>query len=146
MEYIEDNGELPSEHDPRSWNYRRIMVRPDLHMAGVLVRVCTVLVSAMLAFGILFWLLEFSLYASLWLSGLLCLAIMAFCGKRIAIWFVHVYQRFAPFRIRMKCRFEPSCTEYMIQSLEKYGLVRGAAKGIGRLCRCRPGHGGFDYP
>jgi putative membrane protein insertion efficiency factor len=45
------------------------------------------------------------------------------------------------------CRFEPSCSEYFILAVNKYGPVRGACKGVGRLCRCHPwGRGGWDPP
>ena len=45
------------------------------------------------------------------------------------------------------CRFEPSCSEYFIQAVHKYGPLRGACKGVGRICRCHPWHpGGFDPP
>ncbi len=45
------------------------------------------------------------------------------------------------------CRFEPSCSEYFIGAVRKYGAVRGACKGVGRLCRCHPwSAGGFDPP
>lgn len=45
------------------------------------------------------------------------------------------------------CRFEPSCSRYMIGALEKYGLFRGFAKGVARLLRCHPWHpGGYDPP
>jgi putative membrane protein insertion efficiency factor len=45
------------------------------------------------------------------------------------------------------CRFEPSCSEYFIGAVRKYGAVRGTCKGVGRLCRCHPwGAGGFDPP
>ena len=45
------------------------------------------------------------------------------------------------------CRFEPSCSEYFIQAVYKYGPLRGACKGVGRICRCNPWHaGGFDPP
>ena len=45
------------------------------------------------------------------------------------------------------CRFEPSCSEYFIQAVRKYGPVRGARKGIWRICRCNPwGRGGYDPP
>jgi len=45
------------------------------------------------------------------------------------------------------CRFTPSCSEYMILALRKYGPIRGAAKGIWRVCRCHPwNEGGFDPP
>ena len=45
------------------------------------------------------------------------------------------------------CRFEPSCSRYMIGAIEKYGLIRGVAKGLARVGRCHPWHpGGYDPP
>ena len=45
------------------------------------------------------------------------------------------------------CRFEPSCSEYFLQAVRKYGPVRGACKGVGRICRCNPWNpGGYDPP
>jgi putative membrane protein insertion efficiency factor len=46
-----------------------------------------------------------------------------------------------------QCRFVPSCSEYFIEAVEKYGAVRGAWKGICRIGRCHPFHpGGWDPP
>jgi putative membrane protein insertion efficiency factor len=45
------------------------------------------------------------------------------------------------------CRFQPSCSEYFILAVRKYGPLRGACKGVGRLCRCNPwGGSGYDPP
>ncbi len=45
------------------------------------------------------------------------------------------------------CRFTPSCSEYFIQAVRMYGPVRGASKGVWRICRCNPWHaGGYDPP
>lgn len=45
------------------------------------------------------------------------------------------------------CRFHPSCSEYFIQAVQKHGPLRGACKGVGRICRCHPWHpGGYDPP
>lgn len=45
------------------------------------------------------------------------------------------------------CRFEPSCSEYFIQAVHKYGPLRGTCKGVGRICRCNPWNpGGLDPP
>jgi uncharacterized protein len=45
------------------------------------------------------------------------------------------------------CRFEPSCSEYFIAAVHKYGPLRGACKGVGRICRCNPWNpGGLDPP
>ena len=43
------------------------------------------------------------------------------------------------------CRFYPTCSEYMLQAVEKYGAVRGIWKGLKRLAKCHPLHaGGVD--
>ena len=45
------------------------------------------------------------------------------------------------------CRYEPSCSNYFIQAVEKYGAVMGAWKGTLRIFRCHPVHpGGYDPP
>ena len=45
------------------------------------------------------------------------------------------------------CRYEPSCSNYFIQAVEKYGAVVGAWKGTLRIFRCHPFHpGGYDPP
>ena len=45
------------------------------------------------------------------------------------------------------CRFHPSCSEYFILAVRKYGPVRGACKGTWRICRCNPFNpGGYDPP
>lgn len=45
------------------------------------------------------------------------------------------------------CRFQPTCSQYMIEAIGKYGLFRGFAKGLMRLSRCHPWHpGGYDPP
>ncbi len=45
------------------------------------------------------------------------------------------------------CRFQPSCSEYMILAVRKYGPLRGAWRGTRRICRCHPWHpGGYDPP
>jgi putative membrane protein insertion efficiency factor len=45
------------------------------------------------------------------------------------------------------CKFHPSCSEYFVQAVQKYGAVRGSCKGIWRICRCNPFvRGGYDPP
>jgi putative membrane protein insertion efficiency factor len=43
------------------------------------------------------------------------------------------------------CRFKPTCSEYMIQAIKKYGLIKGGFVGIKRIIRCNPWNkGGYD--
>jgi putative membrane protein insertion efficiency factor len=45
------------------------------------------------------------------------------------------------------CKYHPSCSEYAIQALRKYGLFKGSALACWRVVRCNPfSHGGVDYP
>ncbi|MCC6484424.1 MAG: membrane protein insertion efficiency factor YidD [Armatimonadetes bacterium] len=55
-----------------------------------------------------------------------------------------VYQRLSAVTPKV-CRFQPSCSEYMAQAIEKYGVLVGFWMGLKRLLRCHPFHeGGFD--
>lgn len=71
---------------------------------------------------------------------------ISFFLKRGLIWLVHLYQNKASDKTRLKCVFEPSCSEYMILSIKKYGSLLGVLKGIRRLFRCHPPNGGVDMP
>jgi putative membrane protein insertion efficiency factor len=43
------------------------------------------------------------------------------------------------------CRFHPTCSEYMLEAVEKHGTLRGVWMGLRRLAKCHPFHaGGFD--
>jgi uncharacterized protein len=45
------------------------------------------------------------------------------------------------------CRFEPTCSRYMIEAVRKYGFIKGFGKGMARFFRCHPWHpGGYDPP
>lgn len=66
--------------------------------------------------------------------------------QNLIIKFVRCYQRTAPTSLRQSCRFTPSCSEYMILAVKKYGSIKGFFKGINRICRCHAPNGGEDYP
>jgi uncharacterized protein len=45
------------------------------------------------------------------------------------------------------CRFEPTCSRYMVESLRKYGVLKGLSRGLRRLSKCHPWNpGGYDPP
>ena len=58
--------------------------------------------------------------------------------KYILIYIVKLYQVTLGFFFRGNCRFRPSCSEYMIQAVKKYGFLSGLYKGIKRLFKCHP--------
>ncbi len=64
---------------------------------------------------------------------------------RAMIALVRTYQRTLSGLLGRQCRFEPTCSEYFIQAVQRRGALRGAAKGIWRICRCHPfSRGGYD--
>ena len=66
--------------------------------------------------------------------------------RRAAVFLIRVYQVALSPVVggRAACRFTPSCSEYTRIAIMRYGLVRGCALGLRRICRCRPG-GGYGY-
>lgn len=65
--------------------------------------------------------------------------------KILVLALLRAYQyALSPFLGR-RCRFFPSCSEYTVEAVQKYGAARGGWLGVKRLCRCHPWHpGGYD--
>jgi len=65
--------------------------------------------------------------------------------KTAAIALLKFYRKYLS-RLKLQCcRFYPSCSEYAIEAIEKYGLIRGGAKSLMRLLKCHPfSDGGYD--
>ena len=58
---------------------------------------------------------------------------------------IRAYQRFVSPLLPPSCRFTPSCSQYTLLAIEKFGLLRGGLMGTARLLRCHPfSKGGFD--
>jgi len=66
--------------------------------------------------------------------------------KKWIIKLIKLYQKKAPVKVRDACLFEPSCSNYMIMAILKYGTIKGLYKGIKRIMRCKYPNGGIDYP
>lgn len=145
MAELVNSYERGLEKDPASIHYKRINIRPSVNIGrAVLYCLLVLIISSAISLVLVFtW--GNILGAVLVGVGVTLLTFIIFI-KKIAIWCVKVYQHYAPDRVRDKCRFEPSCSQYMIISLEKYGFIRGLSRGIRRLKRCQPPNGGFDEP
>ena len=133
------------ENDPTSTAYQRVIVRPKIQWLKLILKtmiplaLASILAVAMHRFGI-------HLGIAIFIPAILFLGYCILNMKAAIICAVRLYQKFAPESIRRKCRFEPSCSEYMILAIEKYGLKKGLSKGIDRLKRCNINDGGFDMP
>lgn len=63
--------------------------------------------------------------------------------KKIIIYLIRAYQ-ITPLHSHSMCRFTPTCSEYMAEAIEEYGVIKGINLGIKRIIRCRP-DGGFGF-
>lgn len=67
--------------------------------------------------------------------------------KRLLIYMIKLYQCFLSPLKRPCCRYYPSCSQYAVLAIEKYGALRGSIKALLRLLRCNPlFRGGIDEP
>jgi putative membrane protein insertion efficiency factor len=65
--------------------------------------------------------------------------------RTLALLPLRFYKRFISPLLPPMCRFEPTCSVYTMQAVEKYGTLRGGWLGIRRLARCHPFNpGGWD--
>lgn len=67
-------------------------------------------------------------------------------GKKVLIWLVNVYRKYiSPMKVRPSCRFYPTCSQYALDALEKYGALKGGWLAMRRILKCHPFHpGGYD--
>jgi len=65
--------------------------------------------------------------------------------KQIFIFLIRVWQRTFSRVLPPSCRFEPSCSQYGVEALQKYGVFKGGWLTIKRIGRCHPFNpGGYD--
>ncbi len=68
--------------------------------------------------------------------------------KRLFIGIIKIYKKtISPILsyFGIKCKYYPTCSEYTMQAIEKYGIIKGCFLGIKRILKCNPfSKGGYD--
>lgn len=131
------------------------LYRPDIHFGkAAIITVTTIIITLLISWGITLFLAhqgvfeiekdgQLAVFLSIYWKAQLIVLLLTL--KYIFIWFIRIYQRYAKSETRLRCCYTPSCSEYAILALKKYGLIIGSIKAVKRLFRCSP-PGGIDYP
>jgi uncharacterized protein len=65
--------------------------------------------------------------------------------RRAAVLPIRLYQVGVSPLLGSRCKYYPSCSEYAVQAIRRFGILRGLVLAAWRLLRCNPwSHGGFD--
>jgi hypothetical protein len=65
--------------------------------------------------------------------------------KHVLIFFINFYRAYISPRYPASCRFIPTCSEYALEAVQKYGAIKGGWLAVKRILRCHPGNpGGYD--
>ena len=68
--------------------------------------------------------------------------------KRIFIRLIRFYQKHISSRTPPACRFSPTCSQYAVEAIERFGVIKGTGLALWRILRCNPwgGHGYDPVP
>lgn len=164
---LEDGEEclsIKTDEEIEAENYvlNKILVRPSITIFTILkylfIFLCTSLGLAILIFSILknklFEITDFIVNqidensTKVFLFVFIIAAILVFIllFKNFLVGLIHLYQKYAPEEKRRSCLFKPTCSEYAILALNKYGVIRGIPKILNRFKRCHGNKYRIDYP
>jgi putative membrane protein insertion efficiency factor len=66
-------------------------------------------------------------------------------GVRTALFALRCYKAYLSVLFAGTCRFEPTCSQYAYEAIERFGVLRGVWRGSKRLARCHPFSGKFGF-
>ena len=123
----------------------RQIVRPNTNIKTALISFLLFLVVS----SVFTWLVHY-IFITVNIFTLCAIVIfveLLFCFKYAIIGVIKLYQHYAPEEIRRRCLFMPTCSEYAIMAIRKYGSIIGLCKSYFRLFyRCRGNIYMIDYP
>ncbi|ARB40417.1 membrane protein insertion efficiency factor YidD [Mammaliicoccus sciuri] len=65
--------------------------------------------------------------------------------KKVFIKLIRLYQRYISPLTPPTCRFQPTCSNYAVEAISEYGVIKGTWLGTKRILKCHPFHpGGYD--
>jgi len=65
--------------------------------------------------------------------------------KKILVFLIKFYRKYISPHKKPCCRFYPTCSQYALEAIEKYGTAKGVLMSIKRILRCHPfNEGGYD--
>jgi uncharacterized protein len=66
--------------------------------------------------------------------------------RKLAVAPLRLYQRAISPGLPQRCKYHPSCSEYAVGAIRRYGILRGTVLAVWRVLRCNPwSHGGVDF-
>jgi putative component of membrane protein insertase Oxa1/YidC/SpoIIIJ protein YidD len=140
-------SELPSQKEQDTvWEYccKRPLHRPQISVKGICMKTLLFFAGNSFLSFLLFRIIAVPFWAIFFVS---IIAGSCLFSRKIVIGIVELYQHYAPEYMRRRCLLMPTCSEYMIMAVKKYGAIRGVCKGIIRLFfRCRGNVYYKDYP
>ena len=58
--------------------------------------------------------------------------------KRVAIWLIRKYQKYLSPKFGRECKYYPTCSNYAIDAIDKYGIIKGSIMAFFRILKCNP--------
>lgn len=160
--------ESPSQEEQiiaEDYVLNRPLIRPDTDIKKAIICVVIYLLSSLIiGFLLLYTFSRLGIFAlfpdficnfkknhNIWFTVLFILAIYfitgLLCLKKAIIGCIKLYQHYAPEQIRRRCLFKPTCSEYAILTIKKYGVIIGLIKTRRRLFKgCKGNIYRIDYP
>lgn len=137
---------LKSKEEAEKFNER--YKRPDIYLFSIIKSIFLPIIC-LIVFDILlkFWLCTTIIFLNILFIDLCLMGFYIFIHLGdIAIFCIHLYQRYASMDVRGKCSMTPTCSTYCIIAIRKYGLIIGLIKTWKRLRHRCNGDEITDYP